>query len=136
MMDCFLPPSSEIPEVDVSELAYSQATGWVGKSKFSNQCNAFVSQVYSDAGYSISPSGFANDFESNSNLIPVTTPKRGDIVQFDKGVGQIPHGHVAIFAGDNQMITTSSGKIIRFQVDAKAFRITGSPTLRYLRYKQ
>jgi RHS repeat-associated protein len=137
----WLIPSVYAGEIDNgytdSLLIIAEALGWVGERIYSGECNWWVERVLKDAGYPLEGSKLANAFETHSRLEVVSgKPMPGDIIQFDLGNDPNLHGHVAIYLGNDRMITTTSGPIQILSTDPKKFHITGNPTIRYLRYKR
>lgn len=117
--------------VTAAQSAFNIAQTFLGQNRYSNLCNQFVRACYPNQLEGVR---FANDFELYPNVDQITNPNPGDIVQLDRGTGGRPHGHVAIYQGNNRMITTTRGRIRILRINDPGFS-PHTAILRYLRVR-
>jgi RHS repeat-associated protein len=113
--------------ISVAQLVYIVAATYVGKKVYNNLCSNWVEKVYSICENGFEVHKRANDFADHDELVVTTNPVPGDIVQWDRSPRT---GHVAIYAGDDQIITTTTTTIGIYTING--FR-SGQPT-RYFHY--
>jgi RHS repeat-associated protein len=120
---------------NVSQMAYEQALTYVGDKSYSGKCNQFPISVYNDIGHPLTGYQLAGGYQNFPELAVTINPVPGDVAQYLKSAGA-PYDHVAIYAGNNQIITTTRatssthGAITLYDIDK--FR-SGQP-FRYLHY--
>jgi RHS repeat-associated protein len=107
-MDAVKDASGVFGLLNVSELAYNEAkTNFVGSTAYTGRCSNYVYNVYKNIGHPLGTFNTAVNTGNYSTLQLTTSPARGDIVQYLQAEGS-PYNHVAIYAGDNSMFSSSS----------------------------
>jgi len=93
---------------NVSQLAYQEAKdNFLGSTTYTGKCSKYVYDVYKNIGFPLGKFNTAARTGNYPTLEPTTDPVPGDIVQYLKSDGA-NFDHVAIYAGDNSMFSSSS----------------------------
>jgi RHS repeat-associated protein len=101
---------------NVSQEAYQAAKdNFLGSKAYTGRCSNFIFDVYVSIGHPLGTFNIAVDTGNYPTLEQTTDPVPGDIVQYLKADGAI-FNHVAIYAGDNSMFSSStSAGMIKLQ---------------------
>jgi RHS repeat-associated protein len=110
-----------------SQAAYLEAKfSFVGNTTYTGRCSQFVYDVYKNIGYLLGAFQRAADTGNYLTLKSTIYPVPGDIVQYLKADGAL-YDHVAIYAGDKSMFSSSSAAGMIILQPLQKFNKTVSP---------